>query len=86
MAGKSAEVIESTAGRVAADLARRGIDPDRPVTVTVEPDDWLSRAQRDTRKRTESFGLSDDDIDLLIRKCRGEANEDMRRGAKPPTA
>jgi hypothetical protein len=78
------EVIESTVGQVAAELARRGIDPDRPVTVTIEPDDWLTRARRETRKRVEAFGLTDDDIDRLIQEARCEANDDMRRLAGPP--
>jgi len=30
------EIIESTAGQITAELARRGIDPARLVTVTVE--------------------------------------------------
>ena len=39
-------IIESTAGQVAAELARRGIAPDRHVTITVEPDDWLAEVRR----------------------------------------
>jgi hypothetical protein len=77
------EVIESTVGQAAAELARRGIDPDRPITITIEPDDWLTKARSETRKRVEAFGLSDDDIDRLIQQARREANEDMRREAKP---
>jgi hypothetical protein len=37
------ETIETTAGEVAAELARRGIDANRHVSLTVEPDDWLAR-------------------------------------------
>ena len=32
------EVIESTAGKVAEELARRGVPPGQRVTVTIEPD------------------------------------------------
>jgi hypothetical protein len=73
MTENAVEVIESTVGQVAAELARRGIDPDRPVTVTIEPDDWLTRTRRETRKRVEAFGLSDDDIDRLIKEARRDA-------------
>ncbi len=72
------EVIESTVGQAATDLARRGIDPSRPVTIMVEPDDWLTRARVEMRKRVEAAGLSDDDIDRLIKEARREANEEMR--------
>jgi hypothetical protein len=39
------QVIESTAGEVAAELARRGIAPEQRVTVMIEPDepaDWIA--------------------------------------------
>jgi hypothetical protein len=32
-----AEVIETTVGEVAAELASRGLDPDDRVTITIEP-------------------------------------------------
>ena len=35
----SPELIESTAGQVAAELARRGVTPDRRVTVMIEPEE-----------------------------------------------
>ena len=31
------EVIKTTVGEVAVELARRGLDPHNPVTVTIEP-------------------------------------------------
>ena len=37
------EFIESTAGQVAAELARRGIAPEQRVVVTIEPDDWITQ-------------------------------------------
>jgi hypothetical protein len=77
------EVIESTAGEVAADLARRGIDPARPVTIMIEPDDWLTRSRVEMRRRVEAAGLSDEDIDRLIKEARREANNEMRREADP---
>ena len=73
------EVIESTVGQAASDLARRGIDPARPVTIMIEPDDWLTRARVEMRKRVEAAGLSDDDIDRLIKEARRQANDETRR-------
>jgi hypothetical protein len=35
------EVIETTVSKVAAELARRGLDPDDRVTITIEPDELI---------------------------------------------
>ncbi len=77
------EIIESTAGQVAAELARRGIDPARLVTVTVEPEDWLTQGRKDSQPRIDAAGLNDSAIDTLIKEARREANDDMRRVAAP---
>jgi hypothetical protein len=77
-------IIESTAGQVAEDLARRGIDPARLVTITVEPEDWLTRGRRESQPRVEAAGLSDKAIDALIKEARRDANEDMRRRTPAP--
>ena len=47
-----AEVIETTVGEVAAELARRGLDPRDRVTVTIEPDELIPgrREARATRR------------------------------------
>jgi hypothetical protein len=66
------QFIESTAGQVAAELARRGITPDRHVTITIEPDDWLAEVRRYARPKVIEAGWSDDDIDLLIKRARKE--------------
>ena len=58
--------IESTAGEVMAELARLGVAPDQPVTIMIEPDDWLAEARRFARPRIIAEGLSDTDIDRLI--------------------
>jgi hypothetical protein len=60
------QFIESTAGEVAAELARRGIAPDQHVTVTIEPDDWLAEVRRFARPRVIAKGWSDEDIDRVI--------------------
>jgi hypothetical protein len=64
------EFIESTAGQVAAELARRGIAPDQRVTITIKPsepaDDWIAKARKFSRPKIIAEGLSDADIDRLI--------------------
>jgi hypothetical protein len=85
MTKTDAEIVESTAGQEAADLARRGIDPARPVTVTVELEDWLAKGRGDSQPRIEAAGQSDSAIDALIKEARRDANEEMRRGAIPPS-
>jgi hypothetical protein len=60
------QFIESTAGQVAGELARRGIAPDRHVTITIEPDDWLAEVRKVTRPRVIAQGWSDADIDRII--------------------
>jgi hypothetical protein len=64
--------IESTAGQVAAELARRGIAPDRHVTITIEPDDWLAEVRRYSRPKLIEAGWSDDDMDRLIKQAQTE--------------
>jgi hypothetical protein len=64
------QFIESTAGQVAADLARRGIRPDQHVTVTIEPDDWLAEVRSAARPRVIAKGWSDADIDRIIEEER----------------
>lgn len=67
------EFIESTAGQVAAELARRGIAPEQRVTITIEPeepDDWISKARKFSRPKVIAEGWSDADIDRLIEEER----------------
>ncbi|MBV9481935.1 MAG: hypothetical protein JO249_14450 [Acidobacteria bacterium] len=67
------EFIESTAGQVAAELARRGVAPDQRVTITIEPDepdDWLSKARKFARAKVAAEGWSDADIDRIIKEER----------------
>jgi hypothetical protein len=67
------QFIESTAGQVAAELARRGIAPDRHVTITIEPEgDWLAEARRFSRQKVIEAGWSDDEIDRLIKQAQQE--------------
>jgi hypothetical protein len=62
------EVIETTVGRVAAELARRGLDPDDRITITIEPDELIP-GRRASRARVVAAGLTDDDIDRLIKQA-----------------
>jgi len=67
------ELIESTAGEVAAELARRGIAPEQRVLIAIEPkepDDWLAKARIFARAKVLAEGWSDDDIDRLIKEER----------------
>jgi hypothetical protein len=67
------EFIESTAGQVAAELVRRGIAPEKRVTVTIEPDepdDWLTKTRKFTRAKVLAEGWSDEDIDRIIKEER----------------
>jgi hypothetical protein len=72
------QFIESTAGEVAAELARRGIAPDRHVTIIVEPDDWLAEVRRYARPKVTEAGRSDEDIDRLIKQAQKEVEPGSR--------
>jgi hypothetical protein len=46
------QFIESTAGEVAAELARRSVAPNQRVTLVIEPDepdDWIAKARHFAR-------------------------------------
>jgi hypothetical protein len=66
------EVIETTVSKVAAELVRRGLDPDDRVTITIEPDELIP-GRREARARVVAAGLTDEDIDRLINEAREEA-------------
>jgi hypothetical protein len=62
------QVIEITAGEVAAELKRLGISPDERVTLTIEPE--LFSGRRESRRLGIAAGLTDADIDRLIEQAR----------------
>jgi hypothetical protein len=66
------EVIETTVGQVAAELARRGIGSDERVIVTIAPEQELIPGRRESRVRVVAAGLSDEDIDRLIKQAQRE--------------
>jgi hypothetical protein len=63
-------VIETTAGEMAAELERRGISRDQPITVMIEPNGWLGEARRYSRPLVIAEGWSDEDIDKIIHEER----------------
>ena len=66
------ETIEVTAGEVAAELKRRGIGSDERVTLTIEPDAEIFPGRRASRARVVAAGLTDDEIDRLIKQAQKE--------------
>src|SRR5215471_12736261 len=69
--GSESEVIETTVGKVAAELAKRGLDPEDRITITIEPDELIP-GRRASRARVVAAGLTDDDIDRLIKQAQKE--------------
>jgi hypothetical protein len=65
------EVIETTLSKVAAELAKRGLDPDDRITITIESDELIPGV-RASRARVIAAGLTDDDIDRLIKQAQKE--------------
>ena len=78
MASQS-EVIETTVGKVAAELAKRGLDPDDRVTVTIEPDELIP-GRRASRARVIAAGLTDEDIDRLIKQAQRKSSRVLDEG------
>jgi hypothetical protein len=66
------DVIEITAGQVAEELKRRGISSDERVTLTIEPERELIPGRRESRARVVAAGLTDADIDRLIKQAQQE--------------
>jgi hypothetical protein len=64
-------VIETTVSKVAAEFAKRGLGPDDRVTIMIEPDELIP-GRRASRVRVIAAGLSDDDIDRLIKQAQRE--------------
>lgn len=73
MADKEIAVFETTAGQVTDVLKRLGVPKDRMITVIIEPEDWLARTRQASRRLVIEAGLSDDDIDRMIKQAQREA-------------
>lgn len=69
MSKKEIEIFETTAGQVPEMLARLGVSGQRHVTVMIEPEDWIQKAREASRPLVVSAGLSDEDIDRLIKQA-----------------
>jgi hypothetical protein len=72
MAEKEIEVFETTAGQVTDVLKRLGVPKERMITVMIEPDDWLTKARQGSRRLVIQAGLSDEDIDRMIKQAQKE--------------
>jgi hypothetical protein len=66
-----AEVVETTVSEASAELTRRGFDPEDRVTITIQPDELIP-GRREARLRVMAAGLTDDDIDRLIKQAQHE--------------
>ena len=66
------QTIETTAGEVAGELLRRGIGSDEQVTLTIEPKQELIPGRRESRARIVAAGLTDADIDRLVKQAQAE--------------
>ena len=70
-------VIETTAGEAAAELERRGIAKDERVTLLVETGPELFPGRREARARVIAAGLTDEDIDRLIKEAQHEVEPNL---------
>jgi len=69
--------FETTAGDVAAELNRRGIAADETVTVTLLPEPERFAGRRESRVRVVAAGLTDADIDRLIKQAQHEVEPNL---------
>ena len=68
------EVIEIAAGDVADELRRRGIASDQRVTLMIAPgQEWIP-GRHESRARVVVAGLTDGDIDRLIKQAQCEVD------------
>ena len=68
---QEAQIIETTVGEVGAELARRGLDPRDRIVVTIQAGELIP-GRREARARVVAAGLTDDDIDRLIKQAQQE--------------
>ena len=66
------QTIEITSGEIAEELKRRGISSDERVTLTIEPERELIPGRRASRARVVAAGLTDADIDRLVKEAQHE--------------
>jgi hypothetical protein len=63
--------VKTTAANASAELERQGVDPDDEVSLVIDLDYGVP-GRRESRARVVAAGLSDDDIDQLIKEARKE--------------
>jgi hypothetical protein len=63
------EVIEIAAGDVSEELRRRGTGSDERVTLLIAPEQEWIPGRRESRARVVAAGLTDADIDRLIKQA-----------------
>ncbi len=66
------QTLEVTVGEVADRLKQLGIGSDEFVKITIEPDSELIPGRREARARVVAAGLTDNDIDRLIKQAQHE--------------
>jgi hypothetical protein len=75
------QIIEVTAGEVSDKLKRLGIGSDELVKITIESERELIPGRHEARARVVAAGLTDDDIDRLIKQAQHEV-EARHSGAR----
>ena len=63
------QIIEVTAAEATSQLKRLGIGSDELIKITIEADKELIPGRREARARVVAAGLTDDDIDRLIKQA-----------------
>jgi hypothetical protein len=71
------QVIEVTAGEIAAELKRRGISSDERETLTIVPEEELIPGRRESRARVVAAGLTDADIDRFVKQAQQEVEPSL---------
>jgi len=51
---------------------RLGVPKERMITFMIEPDNWLTKVRRGARRLVIRAGLSDEDIDRIIKQAQKE--------------
>ena len=77
MAEKEIEVFETTAGQVTDVLKRLGVPKERMITVMIGPDNWLTKARQESRRLVIAAGLSDEDIDRMVKQAQKEVEPQL---------
>lgn len=69
------DTVEIAAGDVLSEMTRRGIGADEPVLLTIRAERDLVPGRRASRARVVAAGLTDDDIDQLIKQAQKDVEQ-----------